>query len=143
MSKKNKTLKIILAILVVILITLISFGGIFVKDKNRMKNLLPEYQLGNDFKGSRVFTIKPDSTVNTKYYDSEGNKVEESSIQEDKKSEYTKKEIPINSEEVLNKENYEKTKKIICKRLELSGVKAFEIRENEENGALSHSGRDI
>lgn len=136
MSKKNKTLKIILAILVVILISLISFGGIFVKDKNRMKNLLPEYQLGNDFNGSRVFTIKPDSTVNTEYYDSEGNKVEESSIQEDKKSEYTKKEIPINSEEVLNKENYEKTKEIIRKRLELSGVKEFEIRENEENGEM-------
>lgn len=136
MKQKNKTLKIILSILIVVLISLISFGGIFVKDKNRMKNVLPEYQLGMDFNGGRVFSIKPDDTVNTEYYDQDGNKVESSSIEEGKESEYTKKEIPVNSEEILNKENFDKTKTIIEERLRLSEVKEYEIRENTENGEI-------
>ena len=84
MKEKNKTLKIVLAIVIIVLISLISFGGIFVKDKNKMKNLLPEYKVGMDFNGKRVFSIKPDETVNKEYYDSEGNKVESSSIEEGK-----------------------------------------------------------
>lgn len=136
MKEKNKTLKITLAILVVVLISLISFGGVFVKDKNRMKNVLPEYQLGMDFKGKRVFNIKPDETVNKEYYDKDGNKVESSQIEEGKESEYTTKEIPVNSEEILTKENYDKTKAIIEKRLELLDVKEYEVRENTENGEI-------
>ena len=134
MKEKNKILKKILIILVIVVISLISFGGIFVKEKNRMKNLLPEYQFGMDFNEKRVFSIKPDETINKEYYDSEGNKVESSSIEEGKESEYETKEIPVNSKEILNKENFDKTKKIIEKRLELLGVKEYEIRENSENG---------
>ena len=136
MKQKNKTLKTIFAILIVVLISLISFGGIFVKDKNRMKNVLPEYQLGMDFKGGRVFSIKPDDTVNTEYYDKDGNKVESSSIEEGKESEYNKKEIPVNPEEQLNKENFDKTKTIIDERLRLLDVKEYEIRENTTDGKI-------
>lgn len=97
MKAKNNTLKIILAVLVIILISLISFMGIFVKDKNRMKNILPEYELGIELTGGRVFNIKPDETVNTEYYDKDGNKVESSSIEEGKEDEYTKQEVPVNA----------------------------------------------
>lgn len=136
MKEKNKTLKTVLAIVIIVLISLISFGGIFVKDKNKMKNLLPEYKVGMDFNGKRVFSIKPDETVNKEYYDSEGNKVESSSIEEGKESEYETKEIPVNSQEILTQENFDKTKKIIEKRLELLGVKEYEVRENSENGEI-------
>ena len=136
MKEKNKTLKTVLAIVIIVLISLISFGGIFVKDKNKMKNLLPEYKVGMDFNGKRVFSIKPDETVNKEYYDSEGNKVESSSIEEGKESEYETKEIPVNSQEILTQENFDKTKKIIKKRLELLGVKEYEVRENSENGEI-------
>ena len=136
MKGKNKTLKIVLAILVIVLISLISFGGIFVKDMNKMKNVLPEYQLGMDFKGKRVFSIKPDDTVNKEYYDKEGNKVDSSSIEEGKEDEYETKEIPVNSTDILTKENFDKMKSIIEKRLELLGVKEWEIRQNSENGEI-------
>ena len=136
MKEKNKTLKTILAIVIIVLISLISFGGIFVKDKNKMKNLLPEYQVGMDFNGKRVFSIKPDDAVNKEYYDSEGNKVDSSSIEEGKESEYETKEIPVNSQEILTQENFDKTKKIIEKRLELLGVKEYEVRESSENGEI-------
>ena len=117
MKEKNKTLKTVLAIVIIVLISLISFGGIFVKDKNKMKNLLPEYKVGMDFNGKRVFSIKPDETVNKEYYDSEGNKVESSSIEEGKESEYETKEIPVNSQEILTQENFDKTKKNYRKKI--------------------------
>ena len=136
MKQKNKTLKIALSILIVVLISLISFGGIFVKDKNKMKNILPEYKFGMDFSGARIINIKPDDTVNTEYYDKDGNKVESSAVKEEEKDQYTTKDIPVNSEEVLNKENFDKTKKIIEDRLRISDVKEYEIRENSSNGEI-------
>jgi len=135
-KQKNKTLKILLSILIVVLISLISFGGVYVKDKNRMRNVVPEYKPGMDFNGGRTFSIKPDDTVNTEYYDKEGNKVESTSIEEGKESEYDKKEIPVNSEDILNKENFDKTKKIIEERLNYLNVKEYEIRENSTSGEL-------
>ncbi len=136
MKAKNNTLKIILAILVIILISLISFVGIFVKDKNRMKNILPDYQLGMDFAGGRVFNIKIDDTVNTEYYDKDGNKHESSSIEEGKEDEYTKKEVPVNAEESLNDDNFEKTKNIVEDRLITLGVKEYEVRKNSHTGEI-------
>lgn len=136
MKEKNKTLKTLLSLLVIVLISLISFGGIFVKNKNIMKNLLPEYQVGMDFNGKRIISIKPDETVNKEYYDKEGKKVESSSIEEGKEDEYEVKEIPVNTKDILKEENFNKMKDIIEKRLELLGVKEWEIRKNSENGEM-------
>ncbi len=136
MKAKNNTLKIILAILVIILISLISFVGIFVKDKNRMKNILPDYELGMDLTGGRVFNIKIDDTVNTEYYDKDGNKVDASSIEEGKEDEYTKKEVPVNANELLNDDNFEKAKKIVEDRLIMLGVTEYEIRKDSVAGEI-------
>ncbi len=136
MKAKNNTLKIILAILVIILISLISFIGIFVKDKNKMKNILPDYELGIDLAGGRVFNIKIDDTVNTEYYDKDGNKVESSSIEEGKEDEYTKKEVPINSQDLLNNDNFEKVKNIVEDRLIMLGVTEYEVRKNSSTGEI-------
>lgn len=137
MKAKNNNLKIILAILVIVLISLISFVGIFVKDNYKMKNIIPEYDLGIDFEGGRTFSIKPDETVNTEYYDKDGKKVEKSSIEEGKESEYTKKEVPVNNKDILNDENYEKVKNIVQARLELLGVSDYEVRKNSANGEIN------
>lgn len=136
MKAKNNTLKIILSILVIILISLISFIGIFVKDKNRMKNILPDYVLGMDFAGGRVFNIKIDDTVNTEYYDKDGNKVDTSSIEEGKDDEYTKKEVPVNAKELLNDDNFERAKKIVEDRLIMLGVTEYEVRKNSSTGEI-------
>lgn len=136
MKAKNNTLKTILAILVIILISLISFVGIFVKDKNRMKNILPDYELGMEFEGGRVFNIKVDDTINTEYYDKDGNKHESSSIEEGKEDEYTKKEVPVNAEDSLNADNFEKTKNIVEDRLSMLGVTEYEVRKNSTTGEI-------
>jgi len=136
LKENNKSLKMVLTILIIVLISIISFLGVYVKEKNIMKNVLPEYKIGTDFNGKRVFSIKPDETVNKEYYDKDGNKVESSSIEEGKEEEYETKEIAINPKEILIKENFDKTKSILEKRLEFLGVKEYEVRENENNGEL-------
>lgn len=136
MKSKNNTLKIILVILVIILISLISFIGIFVKDKNKMKNVLPDYELGMELTGGRVFNIKPDETVNTEYYDKDGNKIESSSIEEGKEDEYTKEEVPVNAKDLLNDDNFEKAKNLIEERLTLLGIQEYEIRKNTFTGEI-------
>lgn len=137
--KEKSSLKNIFIILVILLICVISFGGIVIKNKNTFTNIIPEYKTGMNFAGKRVFKIKPDDTVNKEYYDKEGNKVEESSIEEDKKEEYDIKEIPINSSEILNKDNYDKVKKIVEKRLDILGVKEFEVSVNYDDGSVTVS----
>ena len=134
MKENNKSLKMVLTILIIVLISLISFLGVYVKEKNRMKNVIPEYKTGMDFNGKFVFSLKPDDTVNKEYYDKDGNKVDSSSIEEGKEEEYETREIAVNSKDNLTKENFDKTKSILEKRLELLGVKEYEIRENESNG---------
>ena len=137
--KEKSSLKNIFIILVILLICIVSFGGIIIKNKNTFTNIIPEYKTGINFASKRVLKIKPDDTVNKEYYDKEGNKVEESSIEEDKKEEYDIKEIPVNSSEILNKDNYDKVKKIVEKRLDILGVKEFEVSVNYDDGSVTVS----
>lgn len=128
--KLDKRLKIALIILLIILISIISFVGIYVQEKKSMVNVLKDYQLGMNLKGSRNVTIKPDTGVKTIYYDKDGKVVTE----EVKGG--SKKEIPINNEENLTKENYVKTKQIIEKRLNDYGISEYLVRQDENTGKL-------
>ena len=129
--KLDKGLKIVLIILLIILISIISFAGIYVQEKKSMVNILKDYQLGMDLKGSRIVTTVVNTEVETIYYDKDGNVVQE----ETKGG--SKKEVPINSEEILTKENYIKTKEIIEKRLHDYGISEYLTRQDENTGKLT------
>lgn len=58
--RKTKPLIILAYVIVILLISLISFGGIYVKDKNKMTNVLRDYILGTDLGASRNIVIKVD-----------------------------------------------------------------------------------
>ena len=75
--KRNRILKIIVITLLIILLSIISFGGIFVEDKNTMKNLVADYQLSRELTGSRRVELNVDKTVNTVNYDADGNIIED------------------------------------------------------------------
>ena len=81
-KKQNKiSLKIlgrILTITIIILLAFISFVGIYKTDKNSMKNIIPDYELGMELYGSRHIVAKADTS---------------------------------NSEDVLNYDNFVKSKK--------------------------------
>lgn len=130
--KKFKGLKITVIVLLIILLSMVSFIGIYVQDKNQVKNSLPGYILSRDLKGHRRIELKVNDEVKeTKKYDADNNL-----ITDDTTEVARTEEIKVNSEEILTKENYEASKKIIEKRLEKMQVNNYDIRQNLENGTI-------
>ena len=130
--KTSKRLKVTTLILVIILITILSFLGVYNIASFKKDNLVKSYQVGMELKGKKVVRLKVDDTVNEVIYDSEGNKVD----QKEEGKEYTTAQEPVNNPESLNKENYKKAKKIIEERLSFLEVPEYKIRFNEENGTI-------
>lgn len=137
MIKQNKELKILRKILILIIIlflSLASFVGIYVKDKNSMKNIIPQYELGMDIAGARNIVIRVDDSTKTYKYDANGNLVTDSSNNDEN---ITEVEKPVNSLELLTPENYKKVKDIIEKRLNYMQVKGYLLRYDEFTGEIN------
>lgn len=133
--KKGNGIKVALIISIVILLSLISFVGIYVKKGNQYENIMKEYKLGMELGEKRVVTLKPSKETSTKIYDKDGKEVEE--IPEDAdKTEYKTEKTEINKDEVLVAENYEESKKIIEKRLKKIGATAYSIKYSEKTGDI-------
>lgn len=114
-KQNNKTLKLlgkISVVVIILLLSLISFAGIYVKDKNAMKNVIPEYKLGTDLYGARNILVKVDDSTTTKKYDSNGNLVENSSDKDENNENITEVEEKVNPDELRTAENYETVKNI-------------------------------
>ena len=71
----SRKLKVILIILFIVLISLISFGGIFVQKAKNYENILPEYLLGMDLSGARHITLTVSDETEDVIYDKDGNVV--------------------------------------------------------------------
>ena len=133
--KKGNGIKIALIISIVILLSLISFVGIYVKKGNQYENIMKDYKLGMELGEKRVVTLKPSKETNTKIYDKDGKEVEKIPDDADK-ADYKTEKTEINKDEVLVAENYEKSKKIIEKRLKRIGVAAYSIKYSEKTGDI-------
>lgn len=127
----NRRLKLTLVILLIVLVSIISFVGLFIQNTKFMDNLLPDYRLGMDLYGHRAISVGVSDQTETVYYDEDGNEV--SSDTEGATSE----EVPVNSEESLTKENYLKTKELVEKRFEDLNASEYIIRMNENNGDIT------
>lgn len=133
--KKNLGLKI-LTILIIIAICLISFVGIYKKDKGQMVSIVPDYKLSMNLSGSRTARLINDFTKEV-IYDSEGNVATDGTNEDGTLKEgYTKKDEKVNKDEVLTKENYELSKEIIEKRLKANNVSDYILRQNTEDGSI-------
>lgn len=132
--KINKSLKITLIILVIILLSIISFIGIYVQNKGRMVNVVSDYKLGMDLEGSRRMELAVNTSKQTIKYDKDGKQIESTDTETKAEKE---EEKPINEESVLTTQNYKTTKKILEKRLKTMGVNNYEIRLNETNGKIT------
>ena len=124
--KLDKGLKITLIILLIILISIISFAGIYVQDKKQMKNILADYKLGMDLQGSRVITTTVSTETEIIYYDKDGNVVNTEA------EDGSQEEVAVNGEDSLTKENYLKAKEVIGKRLSDFGISEYLIRQDED-----------
>lgn len=134
-----KKIKILTIILAITLITMIGFVGIYVKDQNRMENVVKDFTLLSNLSGERTVRLKVNTESQEIIKDAEGKEVkneEELTDEALKEKGYTKENVPNNKEEVLNKENYLKVKEIIEKRLERLNVQEYEIAVDEDNGDI-------
>lgn len=132
--KVNKGIRISIIILVVILMSIISFVGIYVQNQNRMENIVPEYQWGMDLEGYRKIVVSVSDESEEIKYDANGDVIPDS----DTTTEVARtEENPVNTEESKTAENYKKSRQIIERRLKEMQVADYTVRENEENGSLT------
>ena len=124
-------------IVIILLLSLISFVGIYVKDKNTMKNVIPEYKLGTDLHGARNILVKVDDSTTTKKYDSDGNLVKDSSDGDENNENITEVEEKVNPDELRTADNYEAVKNIIEARLKYMKVEDYLLRFDESTGDIS------
>ena len=160
--KKEGSLKSILSILVIVLICVVSLGGIYVKDKTFVKNILPDYVLGQDLDGSIIMKIdvnKPEETsketeetntedtanANSDEANADEQVAENTAQNTSETAENTEENKDENKEEnkengqaedIYTTKNYKKAKSIIEKRLKIAGVGQYEVRLDEQNGSI-------
>lgn len=131
-----KTSTIAILILLSIIISLISFVGIYKQKDYKIINVVNKYLFGMEFKGSQVINFKVDDGSTEKTYDKDGNIVDTNSSSDT--SEYTEEngykivEEKINKKENLNQTNYNQVIKILNKRISLLKAEQYSIREKED-----------
>lgn len=134
-----KKVKLLTIILMIILVTMVAFGGVYVQTQNRMENKLKDYSYSMDLKGSRVVTFEINNGTKTIIKDAEGKEVADSenlTEEEIAQKGYVKEEVLYNKEEVLNSENYKNAKQIIEQRLKKLSVENYIIRLDEQTGKI-------
>lgn len=138
-EKKMKKVKILTITLLIAVITMVAFIGVYTKVQNRMENQVKDYDLAMDLKGSRNIRLKISTGNKTIIKDAEGKEVEDStSLTDEQITEkgYTKEEVPYNSEEVKTVENYVASQKILERRLEKLGVSNYIIKLDDATGDI-------
>lgn len=134
-----KKIKILTIILLIILITMVSFFGVYVHVQNRMENQVKDYALDMDLNGARYVRLTVNTGSTEVIKDANGNVVEtEEEMTDEQLAEngYTKESVPNNSQDSLTVENYEKSKKIIEERLKALGVGEYEISVDNVSGDI-------
>lgn len=134
-----KKVKILTIALLIAVITMVAFIGVYTKVQNRMENQVKDYDLAMDLKGSRNIRLKISTGNKTIIKDAEGKEVEDStSLTDEQITEkgYTKEEVPYNSEEVKTVENYVVSQKILERRLEKLGVSNYIIKLDDATGDI-------
>lgn len=153
MKKMSKKIEEIVGILIIILISIIAFVGIWKKENGIWKNIIPDYKYGMDIKGTRelIYTIDTSAEDKYVYVDEAGNikgevwkdgnnitEENEDANNESENIEYSKetRNIKKNEDNNLTKENFEKAKTIIQKRLKNEKIGEYDIRIDDVTGGL-------
>lgn len=160
MEKNYTKFRNIALILIIILITLVAFVGIYTKKLNTYKDFIPEYKKGMDFDGfvELKFKLSDKSEEKEVWIDENGDfkgyvvKEDDTAEEETQGPEEASKEsenehvsifkketrtIKDNEDSVLNKESYNRTKNIIERRLRDVGVSEYNIHLDNSTGNLT------
>ena len=93
---KLKGLRITLIVFIIILLSLISFVGIYVKDKNEMSDVIPDFILGSDIEGNRIIQLNVEQDETITLTDSTGAKIASGTEEELSNQGYTEYVITKN-----------------------------------------------
>ena len=163
MKKGNVLLKVI-AVLSIILLSLISFLGIYRRNLNMWENVIPKFQFSKELGETRIYEFTVDTTStkkipnpnastekneeensNTATVDSseetlqagESENSEPTSEQTSKDEEESKTiDVPVNDQSVFTTDNYKKSKKIIEERLRNFGITDTSVTLDEKDGKI-------
>ena len=113
-----KKVKITTIILAIILISLVAFGGVYIKTQNRMEDKVKEYSFGRELDGERVIELKVSDGTSS-----------------DTSKESTEQQSTTKPEN-LTVENYEIVKNTVEKRLKSLGADDYTISLNKEDGTI-------
>lgn len=158
MEKFLKTIRLIAVLLIMAFIIVIGFIGVYARNNGIWENVLPKYNLGMDFAGYSELHFELDTTEDTKeiFVDENGNykgdvikqqvqtntdestTTESAVVEKNPETEYKIEERTIakNDPSKINIENFEKTKKIIQKRLERYNLYEYNIRQDSVTGKI-------
>ena len=120
--KKEGFLKLVLSILIIVLLCLVSLGGVYWKNKNIMENKVKDYNLGMDLGTNTLIKLEV------------AKEEEKSSEENNQTSEEGQASEENKAEKTYSIDDYKKSKKIIEKRLEIAKIEQYTIRLNENSG---------
>lgn len=134
--KKEGSLKIVLSILVIILITLVSIWGVYKKSGIVMKNRLPDYKYGMELKNTNIINLEVEKEEATPAPAPEATgEGEETTTETSTEGNTENKEEK--KEDIYTVKNYRKAKEIIEKRLKIMDIEQYTIRLDESTGAMA------
>lgn len=150
MEKVLKIVKVIAITIIMLLIIAIGFFGVYAKYNGVWNNILPEYNLGMELAGYRELHFELDSSEETKdiFVDENGNykgdvatgkeegDTSTEEIATEKNYKIENRTIAANDSDKINIENFEKTKKIIQKRLEKYDSYEYNLRQDSVTGKI-------
>ena len=133
-----KRIKKITIILTIILVSLVSFAGIYVKKQNRMEDITKDYNLGMNLSGYRQIIITPDlETIETEESnaDTENNTTSQNP-ENGELTENTENTVASETEQTkkeLTENQVNQAKEIIEKRLKKLGATSYIVKASKEN----------
>lgn len=130
METKMKKIKITTIILAIALVTLVAFGGVYIKTQNRMENKVKEYSYGRELDCGRIVELVVHKEENEEIIPEEGIEVDETESSEEINTEIT------DVVDGVIEEKYEIAKKTIEKRLNNLGAQDYTISLNKEDGTI-------
>ncbi len=137
---KKNTIKTILIILIIVLLGLVSFGGVYQKSLNSMKNVVKDYNYGMDFGRTLLIGLKIEEKDVSSKETTDKNTEETANSETEKTGETETTETTENKENTEQKpivrNDIESAKDKIENRLKALGVEEYYIRANYTDGSM-------
>lgn len=131
----QKKLNVLLVVLVVILLSIASFVGVFTSQKSDMKDVVPNYVLSADLVGYRQVTLQIKEETEETTENATENKTTENTTSEENKTEENKEEKKeLTAEEKAN--NYRANADVIRSRFKSLKVENFTVSVDEVTGKM-------